>query len=326
MTSEYLETALGSLNRARALTMQLLTFAKGGAPIQRIEPLSPLIRETVGFALSGSSVSCAFAMADDLWPCNIDRNQIGQVIDNIVINAQQAMPAGGNIEIAASNVPVGEGEHALLVAGDYVRVSIKDSGVGIPKGVLPYVFDPFYTTKTDGHGLGLTVCHSIVRRHGGCIDVESEPGKGSTFRVYLPASRNPPEVAAATTARHPGAGTVIAVDDQEVVRNTVREMLESLGYAVVCLSDGKAALEFYKRECMAGQRFAAILLDLTMPGGMGGRELLAEIRKVSQAIPVFAMSGYANDGVMTAPAEHGFSGSIAKPFRLAELSAMLSKG
>ena len=320
---EYLEATLATMNRARALTLQLLTFAKGGAPAQKVTPLDPFIQEAVQFALSGANVSCQFSLPKDVWPCNIDKNQISQVIDNIVINAQQAMPNGGFLEIGASNVLAEDGQYPALVKGRYVKVSIKDQGIGIPKDVMPRIFDPFYTTKTKGHGLGLATCYSIVSRHGGCIDVESEPGKGSTFHVYLPASTEAAVVNAATIVRQTGSGTVIVVDDEEVVRNTVRRMVEALGFTVVCKRDGKEAIGFYTQESKAGQRFVAMILDLTIRGGMGGKETVAEIRKLDKKLPVFVASGYADDPVMRNPVEYGFTGSLGKPFTMAELSEML---
>src|SRR5208283_2055165 len=295
---EYLEATMATMNRARALTLQLLTFAKGGAPAQKITPLVPFIQETVQFALSGANVACRFSLGEDVWPCNIDKNQIAQVIDNIVINAQQAMPNGGFIEIAARNVSADEGEYPSLSKGQYVRVSIKDQGIGIPKDVMPRIFDPFYTTKT----------------------------KGSAFHVYLPSSTEAAAVNAATIIRQKGSGTVIVVDDEEVVRNTVRRMVEALGFTVVCKGDGGEAIDFYVRESKAGQRFVAMILDLTIRGGMGGKETVAEIRKLDKELPMFVASGYADDPVMRNPVEYGFTGSIGKPFTIAELSDMLKGG
>jgi PAS domain S-box-containing protein len=324
-TKEYLESTIASMNRARALTMQLLTFAKGGSPVQRTTPLFPFIQEAAQFALSGSSVSCRFDVADDLRPCNIDLNQISQVIDNIVINAQQAMPGGGAIEIAARNISFNEKGHPLLAKGDYVKISIKDSGIGIPKDILPRIFDPFYTTKIKGHGLGLATCHSIINRHGGCIEVESEQGRGSTFYVYLPASLEAVVENVAAIVKHRGSGTIIVMDDEDDVRAAVREVLESLGYAVACKNDGREALDFFISETEAGRTFTAMIFDLTVPGGMGGVEAVKEIRKLNKVIPVFVASGYADNSVMRNPAEHGFTASIFKPFTIAELSEMLNK-
>jgi two-component system, cell cycle sensor histidine kinase and response regulator CckA len=326
---EYLESTIASMNRARSLTLQLLTFAKGGSPVQKVTPSVPFIQETAQFALSGSNISCEFSLAEGLWPCNIDKNQVSQVIDNIVINAQQAMPNGGTIKISAQNISLKEKHHPSLTKGNYVKVSIKDSGIGIPKDIMPRIFDPFYTTKSKGHGLGLATCYSIVTRHGGCIDVESEPGKGSTFHVYLPASTESVVENTAAIARHKGSGTILVVDDEEVIRNMVRQILESMGYTVVCKKDGKAAVDFFIEETKAGHKFAAMIFDLTIPGGMGGIEAVEAIRKLNagapQQVPVFVASGYADNSVMRNPVEHGFAASISKPFSIAELSAMLNK-
>jgi PAS domain S-box-containing protein len=324
---EYLESTLATMNRAKSLTLQLLTFAKGGAPVQKITPITQFIQETVQFALSGSNISCTFFLAENLWPCNIDKNQIGQVIDNIVINAQQAMPNGGTIEVTADNIYLGKNENPPLPKAHYVKISIKDNGIGIPMDIIPRIFDPFYTTKTKGHGLGLATCYSIINRHGGCITVESEPGRGSTFHVFLPAS--PEAIVADKTSNinHSGSGTIILMDDEEVIRGTIGKMLESLGYTVVCKNDGSEVLDFYINETKANRKFAAMIFDLTVPGGMGGVEAVSKIRKLSTGaeIPVFVASGYADDSVMKKPAEFGFTASISKPFTIVELSEMLNK-
>jgi CheY-like chemotaxis protein len=209
--------------------------------------------------------------------------------------------------------------------GDYVKVSIKDSGIGIPKEIILRIFDPFYTTKTKGHGLGLATCYSIINRHGGCIDVESEPGRGSTFHVYLPASIETPVTDTVAIARHKGSGTIIVMDDEEVIRATIRNMLQSLGYTVVCKNNGREVIDFLITETRAEHQFAAIMLDLTIRGGMGGIEAVKEIREFNKEIPVFVASGYADDSVMKNPAQYGFTASISKPFTIAELSAMLDK-
>jgi PAS domain S-box-containing protein len=189
--NHYLSKAMSTIDRAKDLTRQLLTFAKGGVPLQMVTPLFPFIQETAQFALSGSNVSSQYDIAKDLWPCIIDKNQIGQVIDNIIINAQQAMPMGGTVEVMARNISIEVEEHPTLLKGNYVRVSIKDYGIGISKKIQPRIFDPFFTTKPKGHGLGLAICYSIINSHGGAIDFESVPDVGSTFHIYLPASKSP---------------------------------------------------------------------------------------------------------------------------------------
>jgi two-component system cell cycle sensor histidine kinase/response regulator CckA len=323
-TSQYLHSALGAIERAKALTMQLLTFSKGGAPVKRIAALSPIVQEAAQFSLSGSNVHCSYKFADGLWFCNIDKHQISQVVGNMIINAQQAMPDGGNIEISAKNVSFEKNSHLQLQDGPYVKISIRDFGVGIPAEILPRIFDPFYTTKMKGHGLGLATCYSIVNRHGGCIEVESEPGKGSVFHVYLPASSEAAVEESRPAISHKGSGgTVVLVDDEEIVRNVFRKMLESLGYKAVCCVDGIDAVEQYQKGVKDSQNFVAMICDLTIPGGMGGVQLVKEIRKFNEKLPIFVASGYADDPVMRNPREYGFNASISKPFTIAELSELL---
>jgi PAS domain S-box-containing protein len=323
--SKYLAKTMNTIDRARSLTQQLLTFAKGGTPIRTIDDLFPFVQENTHFALSGSTVSCTFTIQENLWPCNFDKNQIGQVIDNIVINAQQAMPGGGTIEMSAENVSFKEKKHPALSLGDYVRISIKDHGIGIPKEIMPRIFDPFYTTKTKGHGLGLATCYSIVNRLGGCIDVESEPGKGSVVHVFLPASSDASSPAAENRrAKHLGAGTFLVMDDKEEMRDTMTDMLNSMGYSAVCTANGREAIDFAAKEVDAHRKIAGMIFDLTIPGGMGGKEALSEIRKLCAETPVFVASGYAEDPVMSNPMEFGFTASICKPFKKTELAKLLN--
>ncbi|MBL8027298.1 MAG: PAS domain S-box protein [Fibrobacteres bacterium] len=324
---EALTKSLTAMNRARALTGQLLTFAKGGAPVLKIAPLFPFVKETIQFALSGSNVAPTFNVAPDLLFANYDQNQIGQAIDNIVINAQQAMPMGGVIEITANNVFLADKEHSILPKGRYTRISIKDQGIGIPKDLLNKIFDPFFTTKTKGHGLGLATCFSIISRHGGCIDVESVLENGSTFHVYLPAEERvalTPEQAKLDLPSKTN-GTFLIMDDEVLILEVTKDMLESLGFSVVCCEDGKSAISFIAEELKANRKILGAMLDLTIPGGMGGKEAIAEIRKLSSDVPVYVSSGYAEDPVMAKPKEHGFTASLCKPFKLAELAEMLSR-
>jgi two-component system cell cycle sensor histidine kinase/response regulator CckA len=325
----YLSEALDTTVRARGLTRQMLTFAKGGAPVTEISPLFPFVQETVQFALSGSSVASRFTVQENLWICSIDKNQIVQAINNIIMNAQQAMPHGGTIEITAANIMVEEKEHPPLKKGNYVKLSITDSGCGIPKETVEHIFDPFFTTKSTGHGIGLATSYSIVNRHGGCIDVESEPGKGSTFHILLPAYTEAVSSRAQETpvgpVKHSGSGTFIVMDDEKIIRDSIGYMLRSFGYTVVCAKNGKEACDAIIEETKANRTIAGMIFDLTVPGGMGGKEAVAKIRKSGTEVPVFVVSGYDDDPVMANPSAYGFTASICKPFRMDELAKMLEK-
>ena len=294
--------------------------------MKKVESLRSCILDTVQFALSGANIRGQVEVAPDLLPCDCDKNQIAQVIDNIVINAIQAMPGGGSIEVSASNVSLAASQHVVLPAGRYVQISVTDHGVGIPREYLPRVFDPFFTTKQKGHGLGLATCYSIVRRHGGCIEAESEPGKGSTFHIYLPAASSAhAETPLPSRVRHRGQGTFLVMDDEEVLRDMLAHLLRKSGYEVVCVSNGREALDYYAGALQEGKSVAGMIFDLTIPGAMGGKEAIVEIRKLSETMPVFVASGYADDPVMANPRLYGFTGSIAKPFTSGELSLLLNQ-
>jgi PAS domain S-box-containing protein len=324
-TARCLGKTLATLDRARALTRQLITFAKGGAPIRVVAPLGPAIHETVSFALSGSNSSCRFDIAADLLPCNYDRNQIAQVIENIVINAQQSMPKGGQVEVVATNIELGDQDHPPLPPGPYVRISIRDEGVGMSREELARVFHPFYTTKSKGHGLGLTTSYSIIHRHGGCIDAESTPGRGSTFHIYLPATPGAPvAVPAESVEPHRGSGLFVVMDDELVVRDTIGRMLTTFGYEVAAVANGSQAFDYLQTRLAAGHAVAAMILDLTVPGEMGGEEAIAPIRRLAPSLPVFVASGYADDPVMANPQGYGFTASISKPFGKTDLARILN--
>jgi PAS domain S-box-containing protein len=321
-----LDEAGATLDRARGLTRQLLTFARGGSPVRRAGSLVPIVRQTAQFVLSGANVVGRFDLPEALWPCEFDATQIGQVVDNVVINAVQAMPLGGAVEISARNVSLRDAEIVPLAAGPYVQLRIRDQGIGIPPALLPKIFDPFFTTKQHGNGLGLATCYSIVRRHAGCIHVESEPGRGSTFTIYLPAT---PDATFAAVGAAPvvprGSGTVLVMDDERSVLDVTSRMLTRLGYSVVAARDGQEAVALFAREREAGRTPIAVLLDLTVPGGMGGLEAGKAIRTLSPDVAIVVLSGYAHEPVMAEPERHGFSGSLSKPFTPSEMRSVLAR-
>ncbi len=316
-----LQSALEVMERARGLTQQLLTFTKADRPVTAPVALRELVQDAARFALAGSSVSCTFDLPEDLWPWQADRRQIDQVLDNILINARQAMPDGGTVSISAENVVIGSGDAWGLAPGRYVTLVVRDRGIGIPRDVQAKVFDPFFTTKPTGTGLGLATSYSIAKKHGGHIDLESDPGAGSTFRVCLPAAA---ETAVAegvrpATARR-GEGRVLVMDDEHPVREIARECLEALGYQVATASNGAEAIAAFERAAKEGRPFAVVILDLTIPGHSGGVEVLARLRGLGSEVKAIASSGYSSDPVMANPRQFGFSAVLAKPYRLAELS------
>ena len=236
------------------------------------------------------------------------------------------MPLGGTIKLSARNIALDKDGHPLLEKGKYVTLSIKDTGIGIPKELIARIFDPFFTTKAKGHGLGLATSHSIIHRHGGCIDVESGPGKGCTFNVFLPASTEAAPTAIEVSSKtHGGSGTFLIMDDEKVMRDTLGDMLATLGYSVTSTENGKDAIDFFVTETKANRTIAGMIFDLTVPAGMGGKAAIQEIRKSNRVIPAFVASGYADDPVMKNPTEYGFMASICKPFMKSDLSEMLNR-
>jgi PAS domain S-box-containing protein len=323
--NDYLKRALDSIDRARNLTRQLLTFAKGGAPIKAVAKIDTVLQETVQFALSGSNINANYSIPVFLWPSDFDRNQICQVIDNIIINSMQAMLSGGTIDITAENLKLTDNAVGTLKCGNYIKISIKDQGIGISPEIIPRIFDPFFTTKKKGNGLGLATSYSIIKRHDGYIDVESELGKGTTFHIYLPALPDAtPEIDVSLTTNHKGYGTILLMDDEEVIHGTLGEFLELFGYKVLHAYEGNQALQIVTEYTNKNNFLAAIILDLTVPGGLGGKDIIRSIRKIDPDIAVFVSSGYAEDPVIAHPKEYGFTASIGKPFRKSELEHTLS--
>ncbi len=304
---------------ARGLTAQLLTFADGGAPIRKAMALTEMIRDSVRPALSGSNVRCEFLLAQDLWTAEVDVGQIGQVIRNIVQNAREAMPRGGVVFVRAENVVLRAQDVPALPAGAYVQVSVTDQGPGIPGAVLPKIFDPYFSTKQRGPqrgmGLGLTICHAVVKKHDGAILAKTEKGVGSTFLVYLPAARKAPgaQVACATLSM-PWHGRVLVMDDDDPVRNLVGLTLRGMGHTVELAENGEKAIALFKRAKTLGNPFELVVLDLTVRGGMGGLEAVRVLLEIDPAVVAIAMSGYVHDPVILYPERYGFMAALAKPF------------
>jgi PAS domain S-box-containing protein len=325
LTAKYIDKALAAFNRAKDLTQQLLTFAKGGVPVRKTGDIASRVRESASFVLSGSNVACRFEIPEGIWACDYDENQIGQVIDNLVINAQQSMPMGGTITVGLENVHLEDDEVGALREGNYVRLRVSDHGVGIPAEIVGKIFDPFFTTKQKGSGLGLATCYSILQKHDGHIHVESTPGQGSTFYLHIPASKSDvSHRTAAETVALSGSGSIIVMDDEAFIREIAGEMLRHAGFEVIEAGDGREALEACRTALAEGVTVSAAIFDLTVPGGLGGKQAAVEMRHRYPEIPVFASSGYSSDPVMARPREFGFVASIRKPYRKSELYEVLA--
>jgi len=313
--------------RAKELTNRLVTFAQGGAPVRTPLSLATRIKDWIGLALSGSKALCVFSLPDDLWTVDADEGQLGQAINNIVINADQAMPDGGKITIECANVEIPEEEEQLQVPGKYVRIRITDQGRGIPEEVIGKIFDPYFTTKDKGQGLGLALAYSIIKNHSGQIAVESRPESGATFIIHLPATATqlPEPAKVANAEQGSGKGKVLVMDDEEIVRLVLGEMLEYLGCTVGFATNGLEAIELYTHALQSESPFDAVIMDLTIPGGMGGKEAILQLRKIDPNIKAIVSSGYSNDPVMAEYQKYGFVGVAAKPYRIDELSEQLGK-
>jgi PAS domain S-box-containing protein len=312
--------------RARSLTQQLLTFSRGGAPVRTVLDPGPLVRESATFALRGRAGACDVRIAAGLWGIEADEGQISQVVNNLVINANQAMAGAGTVVVEAVNREIGADTSLPVGEGPYITITVSDQGEGIPPENIPRIFDPYFTTKQEGSGLGLAICYSIVKNHGGTITVASEPGKGSTFTVYLPA-RGQAAAERDADAAEPlkGKGRILVMDDQEMIRNIAEAIIEGLGFDVVCVADGRSAIKAFQQAASEGKPFEVLILDLTVPGGMGGQEALRELLLFDPGVKAIVSSGYHNDPIMANFREHGFRDVITKPYNQVELSRVIAR-
>lgn len=312
--------------RARDLAQQLLTFSKGGAPLRQAVLMDRVISDAMTIALRGANTVCKADLPADLWPVHGDEGQLTQVMSNLIINACQAMTDGGTIIISGENLTVSGTGDPSLGPGRYVLITVSDAGSGIPTEHLPKIFDPYFTSRTSGSGLGLATVHSIIKRHEGAVRVESEVGKGTTFRIYLPASSgaiSTPDTSSCLAA--PGAGRVLVMDDEEIIRDVAGEMLRHMGYDVVTAGSGEETIELYRSAREEGNPFDAVIMDLTVPNGMGGRQTMEMLLEIDPKARVVVSSGYSTDPVMADYRSYGFRAVVSKPYKVEDLCRTVQK-
>jgi PAS domain S-box-containing protein len=310
--------------RAQDLSQQLLTFSRGGDPIRKPTKITELLKDSASFSLTGSNVTCNLFMADKLWPVNIDEGQISQVIQNVVKNADQAMPDGGTIIIQAENKTINGKNMLSLKDGKYVWITIKDQGGGIPKKHIGKIFDPYFSTKQEGSGLGLAASFSIVKKHDGHISAESEPGEGTTFHIYLPASEKVSPVKKRAKEKLLQSGEkILIMDDDQAVLEIATQMLNMMGFKTETATNGQEAVALYKKAQKDGRPFGVVMLDLTIPGGMGGKETMKQLVHIDPGVKAIVSSGYANDPIMADYKSFGFSSVVSKPYNIEKLGEAL---
>ncbi len=324
---EKLTEAIKISELARNLAQQLLTFAKGGEPNLRLSSLSEIIKDAANLGLMGSNVKCEFSIPDDLWNAEVDRGQISQILSNLIINAKQAMPQGGVINVKAENVILDDQNEFSLTPGPYLKISIIDQGFGIPEENLTKIFDPFFTTKPNGNGLGLAISYSIIKNHHGYIGVTSKVGEGTTFFIYLPAA--PDKILKVEERKEmskvSGVGRILVMDDEDFIRELSYEMLKSMGYEAVTAKDGAEAIKLYKEAIESNNPFSAVIMDLTVPGGVGGKEAISVLKEIDPNVKAIVSSGYSNEMIKSELSRYGFIGVLNKPYQKDDLGEVLQK-
>ncbi|MBN2547334.1 MAG: response regulator [Spirochaetes bacterium] len=325
-TTKFLSDAEKAVIRSRDLAQQLLTFAKGGLPIKKTTSIKEIIQESSNFVLKGSNINILISIPDDLYYVEIDIGQINQVFNNLILNSMQAMKDGGTINILGENIEIDNNTDIPMKKGKFVKITIMDQGCGIPANIKDKIFDPYFSLNKNGNGLGLAICYSIIKKHNGFITFESQIKKGSSFHIYLPASeKNNIENKENDNNLILGNGKILIMDDEEIVTTVLANMLNHLGYKFTIAKDGQETIEKYLASFKNNEPYDIILMDLTIPGGMGGKKTVQEILKINSSAKVIVTSGYSNDPIMSNFKNYGFIDCIVKPYKISTLSSTINR-
>jgi len=324
-----LEQAERSMNRATRLSTQLLTFAKGGEPVKTIVEIDKLAKEIIRFDLSGSNVRPIFQIPPGSWAVEVDKGQMQQVFSNLAINAREAMPEGGHLYITMEEAFSGGEKGKDDTMSRYIKITLRDEGIGIPQNYLSRIFDPYFSTKQTGSGLGLATAYSIITKHNGQLDAQSAPGQGTTFTILLPASgigqSDLPPSPSQIPPKEVAQTKILIMDDEEMIRDVMVENLELLGFDVETACDGIEAIAKYEQGQRENSPFDLLIMDLTIPGGMGGKETIEKILALDPDAKAIVSSGYAGDPVMANHAEYGFKAIAVKPYPMTKLLETIRK-
>jgi CheY-like chemotaxis protein len=312
--------------QAKDLTQQLLTFSKGGAPVKKTASICDIVKDSASFVLRGSSITCEYFYPSDIWPVEVDVAQISQVIQNLIINAEQAMPDGKKIKVKIENIRLPKDLLYSLKPGKFVKIVISDEGIGIPKEHVNKIFDPYFTTKQKGSGLGLATSYSIIRRHDGHIQVKSKIGTGTDVEIFIPASEKQiAKVNPSNDRIEIGDGRILIMDDEAMVRELSKQFLSHLGYNVEAVPDGESAIASYRHAIIKNNPFKLVIMDLTIPGGMGGKEAVRKLKEIDPNVKAIVSSGYSNDPVLADFKKFGFCAVLTKPYKIETLSSLIAE-
>jgi PAS domain S-box-containing protein len=324
----FLSKAGQAAQHAAHLSSQLLTFSKGGAPLKRVASISELLGQAAEFSLYGSNLRADIDIPVDLWKAEVDPGQIEQVVNALMINAREAMPHGGTVQISARNVELEEKSGGSVPAGRYIKIRIADRGEGIPEALAPKIFDPYFTTKPTGSGLGLSISYSIVKKHGGVLQLENSSPEGATFAIYLPSTDldlAPSEPQVSERVFNFNHQKVLVMDDEAAIRDLTSQLLSTLGYEVTAVPDGLEAVKVYERALRRGENFQAVILDATIRGGMGGLATIERLRSVDPNVNAIICSGYSDEAALSQFLAYGFRSALPKPFTRRELADALQR-